>query len=111
MNVSIMSSISIICASLMLAGCNAVVDPAVGQGPITLSAHAEKAFAEYQALQKPRYFAVSADGEAYYYSFCGESRCLRQVKTKVIDKCESYSNGVPCKIYGSQGAIVWAKDS
>ncbi|MDH3660457.1 MAG: hypothetical protein OEU92_10590 [Alphaproteobacteria bacterium] len=88
-----------------------MTDPSVGQGPITLSADAEQAFTAYQAKQTPRYFAVSADGEAYYYSFCGAGRCLRQAKTKVIERCETFSNGVPCKIYGSQGKVVWTDQS
>lgn len=103
--------IKIACAAMMLTGCAAVIDPSVGRGPITLSADAEQAFAEYQSRYKPRYFAVSEDGGAYYYSFCDVGRCLRQAKTKVIDKCETFSGGVPCRIYGSHGEIVWAEDS
>jgi len=99
--------LSIMAVCMTLIGCAQIVDPSVGQGPITLSPYVEQAFAEYRSQQKPRYFAVSADGEAYFYSFCKSSRCLRQVKTKVISKCESFSNGVPCKIYGSQGKAVW----
>ncbi len=111
MNASIKPVITLLAASATLLGCNTVIDPSVGQGPIALSTQTQKAFTEYKAQQKPRYFAVSTDGEAYYYSYCDSSRCLRQAKTKVIDQCERYSNGVPCKIYGSQGAIVWARNN
>ncbi len=111
MDISIKAGLSILTVCMALAGCSGIVDPAVGRGPLSLSKDAEKAFAEYQAKQTPRYFAVSSDGQAYYYSFCDEGRCLRQVKTKIIEKCEMYSNGVPCKIYASQGAIVWGEDS
>ena len=107
MNFSIRPIISTIALSLSLIACAQVMDPTIGKGPISLSSDVEAAFAEYQARQKPRYFAVSADGSAYYYSYCDVSRCLRQVKTKVIEKCESFSNGSPCKIYGSQGKVVW----
>lgn len=111
MDVSIKAGLSIMALCLGLAGCAGFSDPSVGQGPITLSADAKKAFADYQSKQTPRYFAVSVDGQAFYYSFCGDGRCLRQVKTKVIEKCETYSNGVPCKIYGSQGSVVWFDQS
>ncbi len=94
-----------------ITGCSTVIDPSIGQGPISLSTQTQKAFTEYQARQTPRYFAVSTDGQAYYYSYCDAGRCLRQAKTKVIDQCERYSKGVPCKIYGSQGAIVWSDES
>ncbi|MGI9505602.1 MAG: hypothetical protein ACR2RE_21400 [Geminicoccaceae bacterium] len=107
MNFSLRSIISATALCLSLIACAQISDPTVGKGPISLSSDVEAAFADYQALQKPRYFAVSADGNAYYYSYCDVSRCLRQVKTKVIQKCESFSNGVPCKIYGSQGKVVW----
>lgn len=107
MEVSMKPVLSLAAGCLMLAGCSGIVDPTVGQGPISLSADTEQAFADYQARQTPRYFAVSSDGNAYYYSYCDDTRCIRQVKTKVIEQCEVYSDGVPCKIYGSQGEIVW----
>lgn len=107
MSVSTGPVLSIMTALMMLAGCAEFADPTVGEGPITLSSRAEQAFADYQAKPKPRYFAVSEDGSAFFYSYCDVERCLRQVKSKVVDKCESYSNGVPCKIYGSHGQIVW----
>ncbi|MGI9421021.1 MAG: hypothetical protein ACR2RA_24615 [Geminicoccaceae bacterium] len=111
MDVSIKAGLSIVAICAGLSGCAGLTDPSVGQGPIALSAEAEQAFADYQAKAKPRYFAVSADGSAFYYSFCDVERCLRQVKTKVIQKCETYSNGVPCKIYGSHGKVVWFEES
>ncbi|MEM7041509.1 MAG: hypothetical protein AAF543_01730 [Pseudomonadota bacterium] len=111
MDLSIRACLSAMAVCTILTGCSSVLDSSVGQGPITLSADAEKAFAAYRSKQTPRYFAVSTDGQAYYYSFCDVGRCLRQVKTKVIEQCETYSNGVPCKIYGSQGKVVWAENS
>ena len=111
MNVSIRAVFSAAAVCMALVGCSGVIDPTVGQGPITLSAYAEEGFAEYQARVTPRYFAVSEDGQAYYYSYCDVGRCLKQVKTQVIRKCELHSEGVPCKIYGSHGRIVWADAS
>lgn len=110
MDVSIRAGLSIMAVCMTLAGCAGIVDPTVGNGPITLGQDAKKAFADYQAKQSPRYFAVSSDGEAYYYSFCDVGRCLRQVKTKVIQQCEAFSDGLPCKIYASQGNVVWRND-
>ena len=107
MTVCIRPIISVVALCTALIACAEINDPTIGRGPISLSADVEAAFADYQARQKPRYFAVSADGSAYYYSYCDVSRCLRQVKTKVIEQCESFSNGIPCKIYGSQGKVVW----
>ena len=107
MNDCIKGGLPIMAVCMTLAGCAGIVDPNVGQGPITLSKDASKAFADYQAKRTPRYFAVSTDGNAYYYSFCDSGRCRRQAKTTVIDRCESFSNGVACKIYGSQGNVVW----
>ncbi len=111
MDVSIRAGLSIMAACMTLAGCTGIIDQSVGQGPISLSEDAEKAFAAYQSKQTPRYFAVSSDGQAYYYSYCDVGRCRRQAKTKVIEQCESFSNGLPCKIYGSQGAVVWSDNS
>ena len=95
--------------ALGLAGC-VVKDPYVGTGPIELGTSAEQAFANYQSLAYPRYFAVAEDGGAYYYSFCPEGRCSRTPKTQVVRQCEAFSDGVPCKIYASSGKVVWAND-
>ncbi|MGI9487806.1 MAG: hypothetical protein ACR2RF_18380 [Geminicoccaceae bacterium] len=111
MDVNIRAGLSITAVCMTLVGCAGIVDPAIGRGPLSLSDDAEKAFAEYQTKRTPRYFAISSDGQAYFYSFCDSGRCIRQPKTKVIEKCETYSNGLPCKIYGSQGAVVWSDES
>lgn len=108
MDVSIRVGLPIMAVCMTLVGCAGITDPTVGQGPISLSEDAEKAFVEYQSKRTPRYFAVSSDGRAYFYSFCDAGRCIRQAKTKVIERCETFSNGLPCKIYGSQGTIVWS---
>ncbi len=93
----------------MLAGCG-VSDPSVGTGPIKLGAAAEKAFGDYQDRVYPRYFAVAEDGSAYFYNYCSAGRCLRTPKTQIVRQCETYSQGVPCKIYASNGNVVWAED-
>jgi len=111
MTVNTGAAIAILLAGIALGGCGGIVDPSVGRGEVTLGPEAERAFVDYQALDKPRYFALAENGEAYYYSFCDESRCLKQVKAQVINKCETYSNGIPCHIYASHGNIVWMKDS
>lgn len=109
MNVSIKVGLSIVATCLALGGCADFADPTIGKGPVKLSDGATKAFTDYQARQVPRFFAVSTDGKAFFYSFCDAGRCIRQAKTQVIDKCETFSNGVPCKIYASRGKVVWAE--
>lgn len=97
----------VVASALVLAGC-VLNDPYVGTGPIELSTSAEQAFADYRSLAYPRYFAVAEDGSAYYYSFCPEGRCSRTLKTQVVRQCETFSAGIPCKIYASSGRIVWS---
>lgn len=111
MKASIETSLSILATAIALTGCTALEDPTVGRGPVTLSAAADQAFADYRAKRTPRYFALSTDGQAFYYSYCDAGRCLRQPKTAVIDKCQSFSDGVPCKIYASHGKIIWTKNT
>lgn len=111
MNASIKTGLSILATTIALAGCAIIEDPSVGKGPVTLSPAAEQAFADYRTKRAPRYFALSTDGQAFYYSYCDAGRCLRQPKTAVIDKCQSFSNGVPCKIYASHGNIIWTKNT
>jgi len=102
----------ILAVAIMLtaAGCSNI-DPSVGTGPITLGPASEKAFTDYQAKPFPRYFALSEDGSAFFYSYCSGNQCLRSAKTQVIHQCETYSDGIPCKIYASKGKVVWAVDS
>jgi hypothetical protein len=111
MKVNFGAGVALLGAGLALGGCSGPIDPTVGQGPIALRSDVERALVDYQARQKPRFFAVSEDGSAYYYSFCDAGRCLRQAKTQVIKKCESYSGGVPCKIYASHGTVVWDREN
>lgn len=110
MEVSIKAGLSIMAVCMTLTGCAEIVDPTVGKGPITLGQDARQAFVEYQTKQTPRYFAVSSDGQAYFYSYCDVGRCLRQPKTTVIQRCETFSDGLPCRIYASHGNVVWRDD-
>lgn len=91
--------------ALGLAAC--LEDPTVGRGGITLSPQAQQGFEAYKQVRSPGHFAVSRDGQAYYYNHCPDGRCRRGYKLDVIQKCESYSRGSPCKIYGSRGEVVW----
>lgn len=94
---------------LILTGCT-VRDPTIGSGSIEMSATALEAFEDYKTKTVPRYFAVSEDGRAYYYSFCSSMRCLRLSKANVVYQCETYSNGVPCRIYASGLDVVWLNE-
>lgn len=102
------TGLTLTAACMTLIGCAGIQDPVVGRGEIDLSAEVEEAFAEYRATTTPRYFAVSTDGSAYYYSFCEIGRCRREMKTSVIDKCQTFSDGVPCLIYASRGKVIWS---
>jgi hypothetical protein len=95
---------------LILVGCS-VPDPSVGAGPVALGPAAEEAFADYQGRISPRYFALSEDGGAFYYTYCPDSSCLRTPKSQIIRQCETFSRGVPCKIYARNGEVVWTDDS
>ncbi|MGI9491879.1 MAG: hypothetical protein ACR2QF_05690 [Geminicoccaceae bacterium] len=101
---------SSVAALLMLAGCS-ISDPSIGTGPVALGPAAEEAFADYQAKSFPRYFALSEDGSAFYYTYCPDSRCLRKPKTQIIHQCETFSRGIPCKIYAHNGKVVWTDNS
>ncbi len=90
-------------------GCS-VTDPLVGTGPIAMGPAAEKAFTDYRAKSFPRYFALSEDGSSFYYSFCSGNQCPRTPKSQIVRQCETYSAGIPCKIYARNGEVVWAND-
>ena len=93
----------------LLTGCD-TVDPYVGSGPIALGPTVRQAFTDYRAKTYPRYFAVAEDGRAFYYNYCPDGACPRTPKSSVVAQCETFSEGVPCKIYASNGKIVWADD-
>ena len=111
MNINFRMAVMMLAVGMVLTSCSRIIDPLIGEGEVTLSPDAARALVDYQARDKPRYFALSQDGQAYYYSFCDDSRCLKQPKSQVVRKCETYSSGVPCKIYASHGKVVWSKES
>lgn len=96
-------------ASMMTFALSACVldDPVVGSGPIELSRGVQRGYDQYLAERSPGHFAVSKDGRAYAYNYCSEGRCRQSTKTRSIYRCEQRSEGVPCKIYGAHGKVVW----
>jgi hypothetical protein len=94
--------------AISLSGC--ISDPLVGKGPIKLSPNTQAGFEEYQKEFKPGHFAVAVDGGAYSYNYC-RGRCTKSSKMHSIHRCEQYSDGVPCKIYGAKGKVVWERDA
>ena len=100
----------ILAALLMLTGCDAL-QSSVGSGPIALGPVAQQAFDDYQAREFPRYFALSEDGGAFFYTYCPANRCRRTPQSQIIRRCETYSEGVPCRIYARSGKVVWVDDT
>ena len=84
-------------------------DPSVGVGPIELNQRVQRGFENYQKERSPGHFAVAVDGNYYAYNYCSAGRCIAGSKPSAIHRCEERSNGVPCKIYGAKGEVVWDK--
>ena len=90
-----------ICA-VLLSGC-----AAAGSGPILISKQVEKGFEEYKKLQNPSHFAVSENGRYYGYSYCSETRCLKEGQSVALYSCKQSAGSTPCKIFASGTKIVW----
>ena len=95
-------------ALLLLAACQTTV----GQGPIHLSGVAKAGFDHYMNNRdRVGYFAVAVDGRSSFnYIYCPDQGCIGMDKSRTIQACEKYSNGVPCKIYAFRKEIVWQFD-
>ena len=93
-------------AMFTLSAC-VINDPLVGSGPLELSRGVQRGFERYQNERSPGHFAVSLDGRTYSYNYCPDGRCLQSSKNRSIYRCEQRSEGVPCKIYGAHGNVVW----
>jgi hypothetical protein len=96
--------------ALSLSACM-IKDPSVGTGPIELSSRVQRGFDNYQTERSPGHFAVAVDGSTYAYNYCSAGRCRSGSKPSAIHRCEERSDGVPCKIYGAKGAVVWDEES
>jgi len=96
--------------ALSLSACM-IKDPSVGTGPIELSSRVQQGFDAYQKERSPGHFAVSIDGQEAAYNYCPDGRCYAGSKPAAIYRCEERSDGVPCKIYGAKGAVVWDREA
>jgi len=85
-------------------------DPSVGTGPINLTPRVQAGFDAYQKERSPGHFAVSIDGKDGAYNYCPDARCRAGSKADAIYRCEK-SSGTTCKIYGSNGNVVWNFDA
>jgi hypothetical protein len=97
--------------ALMLAGCVPVTN-FYGQGPIKLSENVRSGFAKYEARDDPRFFAVSADGNNFGYSFCRKDGSCRDWEVLVdiaLIGCKKRSAGEPCYIYARGLRVVWGR--
>lgn len=93
-------------AALMLTAC-LPKDPSIGTGPIELSRRVQQGFTAYQKERSPGHFAISIDGKEAAYNYCPDGRCYAGSKPAAIHRCEERSDGIPCKIYGAKGVVVW----
>ena len=75
-------------------------------GTVRISRDALAAFEHYRALDQPQYFALSADGARYGYSYCHEGLCPRLTPPKqmALDACAD-AGGRQCRIIAA-GARV-----
>lgn len=93
--------------SAVLLGC-AAPGGVKGTGPLHLTPYVAEGFARYLGEQGPHNFAVSEDGEAYFYVYCGYTACSRSLGTSyTIGRCQQRSGGVPCRIFAMDREVVW----
>ncbi len=66
---------------------------------VEISRDALLAFQHYQTLEQPQFFALSADGKRYGYSYCPEGQCPRRMPARqlALDACQE-AGGRNCRI-------------
>jgi len=89
-----------------LAGCQTTFYE-VGTTPITLSFAVVAGFEKYKQTDNPLFFAVSTNGQRYYYYWCDTIYCDPDFSGQAISLCERRSGGVDCKIFAFERSIVW----
>src|SRR5215470_14022918 len=74
---------------------------------VEISRDALAAFQHYQTLERPQFFALSADGKRYGYSYCPGGLCpqLTPARQLAVDACRE-AGGRDCRIIaaGKQAA-------
>lgn len=102
----------VLLAVLFLAACQTTGGSTAGSGPITLNSKIQQHFDNYLA-DNGRIFSVAVDGRSsFHYSYCPDVRCRDTVgaRSRSIERCEKYSNGVPCRVYAIREQVVWDFD-
>ena len=91
-----------------------LVDAEAGRGPITLSPQAQRGLERYFELSDASffrgYFAASADGRSFGYSYCPDLQCRGNPQVTAIRSCEQGS-ATPCYLYAAGRDIVWDTDA
>ena len=95
----------------LLLSTNAFAGKKWGQGELKLSPNVVKYFIQYlkgSHAQSPYLFAVSKDGLGFQYYICsqGLNNCSGG-KTRILEECEGYSNGVECSLFARNRIIKW----
>lgn len=87
--------------------------PAVTAGDTTIdppttisSSDCKAAFAKYQRLFKPLYFALSQDGKVCVYSYCRTTCRPTSLRQRTLYRCDRQSKGVPCRIHAFGGKVI-----
>lgn len=93
-------------AVLAVAAASACAGPPIGQGPIRLSPRVQAYYQGYRQHMNPGVFAVSADGEAFGGTVCGEfGGCRGDDVGQALGQCRR--SGKECFVYAIGGKVVW----
>ena len=104
---------SISFAACFLTACS-ILDAQPGRGPVTPSPQAQRGLERYFELTDASffrgYFALSADGRSFGYSYCPDLQCRGNPRVTAIRSCQEGS-ATPCYLYAAGRDIVWDTDA
>lgn len=90
---------------LALVGCQ-TTGSHYGEGAIRLSGEVYRGFQTYLEGE-PLTFAITEDGQNYFYYYCSESGCDPiRTNPQALYRCEQ-RHGRPCKIFAIRDQVVW----
>jgi hypothetical protein len=101
---AVRAACGLIACGLLLAGC---AGPTTNEKPLVLSPNTNAFFQAYLTSTSSRSaFAVSEDGIASFYSYCGSGTCngLNNIGNEAIKGCEKLGQG-RCVVLGSNGLV------
>lgn len=95
--------------SLVLAACAAQGDRGghTAEKPLLIAPEVWSGYESYAKLRRPGAFAVSADGNAYGYSYCPDDRCWNEMsesRNLALSSC-TQAGGRNCLIFAFGGDI------